>query len=345
MKKELPVLPETASTKDALRLINELAQPGLTIFITNTEGAVVGSVTDGDIRRGLLNDLPLSEPVSRFMHTGFRFVTEGLVDRHKLREFREKNFRFIPVLDADKKLVRVIDLHKTKAQLPVDALLMAGGRGERLRPLTDTLPKPLLKIGTKPIIRHNTDRLASYGIDNITISLRYLSDSIRDEYRNDTSIRFVEEQDALGTAGALSLLGPLQNDTVLLMNSDLLTDLDYAEFFETFTASNADLCVATIPYRVNVPYAVMEIGENGNVEGFTEKPEYIHYSNAGIYLMKSSILQEVPKNTKFDATDLMELLITQGRVVRNYPILSYWLDIGRPDDYRKAQEDIVHLKF
>lgn len=345
MKKELPVLPETASAKDALRLINELAQPGLTIFVTAADGAVIGTITDGDIRRGLLRDVSLNEPVTLFMNTSFCFVTENQVDRHQLKEYREKNIRFIPVLDGAKKLLHVIDLHKTRAQLPVDAVLMAGGRGERLRPLTDTLPKPLLKVGGKPIIRHNTDRLVAYGIENITISVRYLGEKIREEYRNDMHVRFTEETEALGTAGALSLVSDVKNDTVLLMNSDLLTDLDYAEFYETFVESGADLCVATIPYRVNVPYAVMEIGENGNVQGFTEKPEYIHYSNAGIYLMKSSVLQLVPKQTKFDATDLMELLIARGSVVRNYPILSYWLDIGRPDDYRKAQEDIVHLKF
>lgn len=345
MRKELPVLPETASAKDALRLINELAQPGLTIFITASSGTVSGTITDGDIRRGLLRDISLNEPVTQFMNTAFCFVTENRIDRHRLQEYREKSIRFIPVLDAAGKLTDVIDLHKTKALLPVDAVLMAGGRGERLRPLTDTLPKPLLNVGGKPIIRHNTDRLVSYGIQNITISIRYLGEKIREEYRNDVHVRFTEETEALGTAGALSLVNDLKNDTVLLMNSDLLTDLDYAEFYETFVESGADLCVATIPYRVNVPYAVMEIGENGNVQGFTEKPEYIHYSNAGIYLMKSSVLQLVPKQAKFDATDLMELLIARGSVVRNYPILSYWLDIGRPDDYRKAQEDIVHLKF
>ena len=245
-------------------------------------------------------------------------------------------------------IIDVVNFKYQKSYLPIDALIMAGGRGERLRPLTDTIPKPLLIVGDKPIIEHNIDRLKVFGIDEIWISINYLGDQIVDYFRDGSdkslNINYVKEKNALGTAGALSLINKFSNDYVLLINSDLLTNIDFEDFFIFFKDNNADFAVACIPYQVNIPYAVMET-DNKLVTGFREKPTYTHYSNAGIYLMKKEIVKKIPKESKYDATDLMQELIEGGFRVVSYPLVDYWLDIGKHEDFKKAQIDISRIKF
>jgi NDP-sugar pyrophosphorylase family protein len=225
---------------------------------------------------------------------------------------------------------------------------MAGGRGERLKPLTDTLPKPLLKVGDSPIIEHNINRLINYGIEDIWISIKYLGESIKDYFGNgkakSININYIEEDKALGTIGALSLLDNLLQDHVLIMNSDLLTNINFEEFFLFYLEHDADIAVACIPYQVNVPYAVMET-EGNFVKKLREKPTYTHFSNAGIYIIKKNIIDLIPNNSFYNATDLMEQVINSGGKVAAYPLIGYWLDIGRHDDYIKAQEDINHIEF
>ncbi|MCH8491377.1 MAG: NTP transferase domain-containing protein, partial [Oceanicaulis sp.] len=235
-----------------------------------------------------------------------------------------------------------------KSYLPIDALIMAGGRGERLKPLTDKVPKPLLPVGTKPIIEHNVDRLNTFGIDDIWISVRYLGNQIEDFFKDGNEkalrIKYVWEDAPLGTAGALTLVDGFIHDHVLMMNSDLLTNIDFEDLYLYFEDQQADFAVACIPYLVNVPYAVMET-EGKLVKGFKEKPTYTHYSNAGIYLMKKEVIKMIPPNIPFNATDLMDLLIKEGKKVVAYPIIGYWLDIGKHEDYQKAQIDIKHINF
>jgi NDP-sugar pyrophosphorylase family protein len=244
--------------------------------------------------------------------------------------------------------VEVINFRKLKSYLPVDAVIMAGGRGERLKPFTDSVPKPLLKVGGKPIIEHNIDRLSAYGIFDMWISIRYLGDQIKDYFGNGSSkylnINYIEEKDPLGTAGALSMVKQFNHDTVLLMNSDLLTNIDFEDFYLFFETESADMAVACIPYKVNIPYAVMETDAHV-ITGFVEKPTYTHYSNTGIYLIKKKLIELIPKEIFYQATDLMEELIRQKMKVAAYPMMGYWLDIGKHDDFTKAQEDIKHLNL
>jgi NDP-sugar pyrophosphorylase family protein len=225
---------------------------------------------------------------------------------------------------------------------------MAGGRGERLRPLTDSAPKPLLMVGEKPIIEHNIDRLSNYGIDDIWISVRYLGeqlvDYLKDGSKKAIRINYLWEKDALGTAGALGLVNDFIHEHVLMMNSDLLTNIDFEEMFLFMEREQADFVVACVPYTVNIPYAVMQV-ENKQVTGFKEKPTYTHYSNAGIYLMKRDVVEFVKKNQPYDATDLMEDLIKAKKKVVAFPLIGYWLDIGKHEDYKKAQMDINSIKF
>lgn len=333
--------------KDALARLNELASDAI-LFVTDEEERLLGSLTDGDVRRGFLKGLSLEHKVEDFIQANPKYLRKDNYSIEQVINYRKNHFKVIPVLDTRERIVNVVNFRFFKSYLPVDAVLMAGGRGERLKPLTDTVPKPLLMVGEKPIVEHNIDRLASYGIDDFWISLRYLGEQIKSYFKDGSdkgvSINYVWEEEPLGTIGAVSTICSFQHDNVLITNSDLLTNLDYEDFFLDFIKSDAVLSVVTIPYSVSVPYAVLET-KDGNVLSFKEKPTYTYYSNGGIYLIKKEILSMLPKTTFFNATDLMELLLSKGMKVNSYPLRGYWLDIGKLEDYKKAQEDIQHIRF
>lgn len=335
------------SIRQALELLDQLASDAI-IFLVDDENKLLGSLTDGDLRRGFIKGLGFEDHLSKFIQPNPKFIQQGKYNLKEIIALRAKFFTIFPVVDAQMKIINVVNFRHQKSYLPVDALIMAGGRGERLKPFTDYTPKPLLKVGDKPIIEHNIDRLNTYGIDDIWISVRYLGNQLVDYFKDGSEkalrINYVWEEEALGTAGALALIDGFIHDHVLMMNSDLLTNIDFEDLFLFFEEQKADLVVACIPYQVNVPYAVMET--NGKkVTGFKEKPTYTHYSNAGIYLMKKEVIDNVPQNEVFNATDLMEKLIQDNKNVVAYPLVGYWLDIGKHDDFEKAQQDIKQIKF
>jgi dTDP-glucose pyrophosphorylase len=333
--------------KEALEKLNTVPE-GLTLFVVDEEERLVGTLTDGDIRRGLLSGKTISSEVSEFMFRNFRFLQRNNYTLAELDELKKKRIKLLPILDHNKRIHRVIDLNRIVSLLPVDAVIMAGGRGERLKPLTDSVPKPLLVVGDKPIIEHNIDRLISYGIDTIHVSVRYLGSMLKDYFGDGSNkkitISYVEEEEPLGTLGAVSLIREYHHDYILLMNSDLLTNIDFEDFFRSYIEAGADMAVASIPYQVNIPYAVLDI-DGDHISSFQEKPTYTYYSSGGIYLIKKSILLDIPTNSYYNATDLMEDLIKQGGKVIHFPLLGYWLDIGKHEDYKKAQEDIKHIKL
>jgi dTDP-glucose pyrophosphorylase len=331
----------------ALEQLNTLALDAI-LFAVDDENRLIGSLTDGDVRRGLLRGLGTESKVEEFIQPNPKFIRKGAYDLHQIIGYRNAYFKILPVLNEENKIVNVVNFRFFKSYLPLDVVIMAGGRGQRLAPLTNSVPKPLLPVGDKPIIEHNIDRLKLFGIDDFWISLRYLGNQIADYLGDgeskDISIRYVWEEEALGTIGAVSQIKDFQHDHILVTNSDLLTNVDYEQFFLGFIESQADLAVATIPYKVTIPYAVLETDDN-LIRSFKEKPTYTYYSNGGIYLMKKEVLQLLPESSFFNATDLMELMIEKGYKVFSYPLSGYWLDIGRHEDYVKAQEDIKHINF
>lgn len=335
------------SIKEALARLDILAEDAV-LFIVDEQFKLVGSLTDGDVRRGLLKGFGLNDSVDQIMYQSPRFINKEEWNVNKLIEYRQNNFKIIPVVDSMGSLVNIINFRNTNSYLPVDAVIMAGGRGDRLKPLTDTIPKPLLKIGEKPIIEHNLDHLHKYGIENFWITLKYLGEKI-EKYlgtgeEKEISIQYVYETKPLGTIGAVSKINNFKHDFILIVNSDLLTNIDYESFFLDFVSQKADFSVATIPYRINVPYAVLETS-NGHVVSFKEKPTYTFYSNGGIYLIKREHIANIPHDTHFDATDLMEKMLTSNKKIISFPVEAYWLDIGKQEDYDKAQNDIKQIKF
>ena len=329
-----------------LKKIDEL--PSIqTIFVIDEKEKVIGSITDGDIRRGFINGCKIDDSLEKFIFKNFSFIEEGEGDFDKLKEFRKRKLKAVPLLSNDGKLLKILDFTRTKSILPIDAVIMAGGKGVRLMPLTETTPKPLLEIGGKEIISYNFDRLFQYGIVNQFVTVNYLSEQIKQycgNYNKDINFEIIHEENMLGTAGALSLIDDFKNDTILLMNSDLLTNIDYEDLYKTFLDKNADMIVASIPYEVNLPYAILET-KDSDVKSFKEKPSHTYFANAGIYLFKKELLNYIPKNKVYNATDFMEDVINNGKKLIHFPIRSYWLDIGKHKDFDKAQRDVSHINW
>ena len=318
------------------------------IFVIDKNEILLGSITDGDIRRGLINGISIDEPIDTIIRQTPKFIEKGNYDIKDIIKFREENYRIIPVLDHNKRVINIINFRNLYSYLPLDAVIMAGGRGQRLSPLTDTIPKPLLKVGDKSIIQHNIDRLTFFGIDDYWISLNYLGDMIKQQIgfgtEKNIKINYITEKKPLGTLGAISNINEFKHDHILVTNSDDLTNLDYEDFYLQFLNNNADMAVVTIPYEVKIPYAVLET-KNSNILSLKEKPTYTYYSNAGIYLIKRTLLKFIPEGVFYNTTDLIETLIANNKKVFSYPMLGYWLDIGNPEDYLKANNDIKNLKL
>ena len=339
------ILPDTATIKDALIALDRNSEDILTLIVLNQEGNMIGSLTDGDVRRGLIKGKQLSDSVKDIMHTSFRFITDDNKDVSLIKEYKEKGIKLLPFLDKEGKIEKVYALNQISSILPIDAVIMAGGKGERLRPLTLTTPKPLLKVGDKCIIDYNVDALISYGLENISVTINYLGEQLEEHYkdkRKNVQVKCVREPNFLGTMGSVKFVDSFINDTVLVMNSDLFTNIDYEDFYLHFLQNNADMSVAAVPYSVNVPYGIFEL-TGRNIQGVKEKPTYNYYANAGIYLIKKELLDLIPENVFFNATDLIEMLISVNRKVIRYPLTGYWIDIGKPEDYQKAQELVKHL--
>lgn len=336
--------------REALKALDVLPDTAIrTLFVVDEKYSLKGTITDGDIRRGLLNGLEISQNIKYFIQKKYRFLKEGDDNLNKIKIFKESDIFLIPIINEIDQLIEIIDLRKTYTLLPLSALIMAGGRGERLKPLTDSIPKPMLKVGDKPIIEHNIDRLIKYGVKEFFVSVKYLKEQIIDYFGDGSSkgvsIQYIEEVEPLGTLGSLTLIDKIKEENLLVMNSDILTNINFEDFFNFFLENQADMVLASIPYRVNIPYAVLEI-QDCQVSSFSEKPTYTYYSNGGIYIIKSDTKNRIQKGIFYNATDLMEDIISKkGNKVAHFPLLDYWLDIGKHQDYIKAQEDIkrIHL--
>ncbi|RZK26612.1 MAG: nucleotidyltransferase, partial [Flavobacterium sp.] len=242
--------------RTALKILDQLPDSASrTLFVIDEQGKMVGTVTDGDIRRGLLNDREISQTIECFMNTNFKYIQDGENNISLIKEFKKANINLIPKLDRGFNIVEILDLNLTRTQLPFTALLMAGGRGERLKPFTDSIPKPMLQVGDKPILEINVDRLISYGVSEIYISVKYLKEQIMDYFGDGSAkgikIYYLEENDPLGTLGALAHIDNIDHEDLLVMNSDLLTNIDFEDFFNFYKGKNASMALASIPYNVS----------------------------------------------------------------------------------------------
>ena len=226
----------------------------------------------------------------------------------RFKEFRKENISLLPCVDSIGEIIRIYNLKKLKSILPIDAVLMAGGKGERLRPLTETTPKPLLKVGDKAIIDYNIDSLLLNGVENISVTVNYLADQLEEHFANPkqgVKVKCVREPRFYGTMGAVKLVDGFKHDVVLIMNSDLFTNIDLSDFYRHFVEKDADMSVASVPYTVNIPFGIFEL-DGRNITSLKEKPTYNYYANSGIYLIKKDLLNLIPADQCFNATDMIE---------------------------------------
>lgn len=332
---------------DALVQISDIKKGPLVLFVVDENNRMVGTLTDGDSRRALIAGASVHDAAEKIMHRDFNFIQiDDIQNVEKIRHQKEMLMKLVPVLDAERHIVDVINLDRYKTRLPIDAVLMAGGKGERLRPLTEKTPKPLLPVGGKAIIDHNIDRLISYGVKNITVTVNYLGDQLEKHFsepRGEVQVHTVREPKFLGTIGSIKFVKEFHNDTVLVMNSDLFTNINYEDFYLHFKEHDAEMSVAAVPYTVSVPYGIFDL-EGREIQGLIEKPTYNYYANAGIYLIKRRALDEIPDDTFFNATDLIEKLISENKKVIRFPLNGTWIDIGNPQEYQKANELVKHLQ-
>lgn len=341
------IIPQNQTLLAALKQINALWTGPLVLFVVDDEGRMVGTLTDGDARRALTSGASVQDKIGVIMNTNFKFIREGEGEIvSELRKQREMKMKLVPILKKDNSISEIINLEDYITKLPIDAVMMAGGKGERLRPLTEKTPKPLLPVGGKAIIDYNIDRLISYGVQHISVTVNYLREQVEEHFakpHNGVQIQTVREPRFLGTIGSIKFVPKFYNDTVLLMNSDIFTNIDYEDFFLHFQQHDAEMSVAAIPYNVSIPYGILDL-EGRNIQGLVEKPKYTYYANAGIYLIKRRALNQIPNDVFFNATDLVEKLISDGKNVIRYPLNGTWIDIGNPQEYQNAIELAKHLR-
>jgi dTDP-glucose pyrophosphorylase len=329
---------------EVMQRINETAQ-GISLVL-DSDGRLVDTVTDGDLRRAVLAGTDLHRPISELRSEPHRpFTLPASTPRAELaRMLREIKLRHIPLVDDSGQVVDMVqlgDLLNQSTGLGVSAVVMAGGYGARLRPLTNETPKPMLLLGDKPLVEHTIDSLRRYGVQQVYMATHYKAEAFSDYFGDGRAfgvqIDYIHEEKPLGTAGVLASL-PKGDDPLLVINGDIVTDVSYEAMLRFHEESAAEMTVGVRQYEFSVPYGVMDM-EGTNILGLKEKPTHHFFVNAGIYLLERSAAQHVPQGCSFDMPQLIESLVSLNRKVIGFPISEYWLDIGRMSDYEKARSD------
>lgn len=337
---------ENATIRDAMEIINRGA---LQIALVVDEGGHLrATITDGDIRRGLLRGVGLDARVSEIMHTGFNAVHEVEGREAAVRLMRDRGLHRVPIIDAAGRPVDLVLIEDLPRRIKHDTrvVLMAGGLGTRLRPLTDTIPKPMLPIGSKPILELILRSFIEQGFERFTIALNYRGEVIREHFgdgvRFGAEIDYIEETKRMGTAGALSLLKTRPYQPLVVMNGDVLTSVPFDTLlrFHAETGAIGTMCARN--YSTQVPYGVIEM-ENNSLRRIVEKPTYSHYVNAGIYVLSPEALDQVKPDEFLDMPTLFERIVTTGARASVFPIEEYWVDVGRHEDLERVRTEFGNL--
>ena len=330
---------------EVMQRINETAQ-GISLVL-DSKGRLVDTVTDGDLRRAVLRGTDLRRSISELRSEPHRpFTMPVSTPRAELaRIFRETKLRHIPLVDDVEHVVDMVQLgdllSDQSSGLGISAVVMAGGYGARLRPLTNEVPKPMLPLRDKPLLEHTIENLRRYGVQQVYMTTHYKPEAFSNHFGDGRAfgvqIDYIHEEQPLGTAGVLSAL-PQGDDPLLVINGDIVTDVSYEAMWRFHQESDAEMTVGVRQYEFGVPYGVMEM-EGSNVRGLTEKPTHHFFVNAGVYLLERGATQLVPPGCSFDMPQLIESLVSLNKKVIGFPISEYWLDIGRMADYEKARSD------
>ncbi len=337
------LIPPSASLMEAIGRIDSGAMQ--IALVTDGNGRLLGAVTDGDIRRGLLRGLSLEAPVREVMNASPVTLPETAGRGAALALMREKGIHAIPLLDEQGRLagMETETALLFTGQRDTCVVLMAGGLGMRLRPLTEDTPKPMLKVRGKPMLEHIIGRFRAQGFRRFYLCVNYRAEMIEAHFGDgsalDCDIRYVREEKPLGTGGALALLdrAELSRD-LIVMNGDLLTTVNFRSLLAYHRANACQATMCAISHKVDIPFGVVEV-KDGVFAGITEKPSYSFFVNAGIYALRSSVLERIPRGVFYDMPTLFNDLKTDGKKVCVFPLHEQWRDIGNLEDFRKAQAE------
>jgi len=339
--KKLQVAP-TATFRETIEVIDRGASR--VALVAECE-ILVGIVTDGDIRRGLLDGYSLDSSISSVMQKGFRVLPPS-ASRAEARDLMLKeSLLHIPIVDEVGKIVDLFVLHDLlggKGGLPNNVLIMAGGQGKRLRPLTLNCPKPMLPVAGRPILECILESCLDAGFEKFYFSVNYLAEHIQSYFKDGAAwgaqICYLHEEKALGTAGAIGLIPQIPKDPILVLNGDILTRVDYKSLLQFHSVNNCDVTLCVRDFSVQVPFGVARTRGIDLVE-IEEKPTVSWKVNAGIYVLNSHLMSFIPKNEPIDMPDFIHAVARRGMRVSCFPVHEYWLDIGRPECLEEANRD------
>jgi len=334
---------DKSTIKEAMTVIDKNLTGGA--LVVNEDNELVGTITDGDIRRAMLKDFSINDSIESTYFKNFKFVTEQH-SKKKAKEYMLSNkIRQVPVIDKDKKL---IDLYFLDDILSYDAkdnyvFILAGGLGTRLRPLTETVPKPMLTVGDKPILELIIEQFKEYGFKNFIISINYKGEIIEEYFKDGkelgVNIEYIRETKKLGTAGSIALVKEKFIKPFIVINGDILTGIDFEKFLNHHIENNFNITVGVRNYEINVPYGVL-VTDNMLIKSLEEKPTYNFNISGGVYVVNPDVIKYIQEDEVYNMTDLIEDAIKNKNESGVYEITEYWKDIGQIEDYRKANTDI-----
>lgn len=338
-----------ATVREAMARMDE-SRIGI-VLVVDGLGKLIGTVTDGDMRRAMLADVNLDQPVAHLLERkkGSVFAKPitapvGADPTTYLALFKQHSILHLPLLDSQDRVAGLVTLDQFLPEnvAPIQAVIMAGGKGSRMRPLTEEVPKPMLPVGDQPLMEIIIRQLKDAGIQRVHVTTHYKVEKIVQHFGDGrdfgVDLNYVAEDRPLGTAGGLGLIEP-PKDTLLVINGDILTQVDYKAMLAFHREHRADLTMAVRQYDVQVPFGVVEC-QGPSVVGLDEKPLLKFFVNGGIYLLEPIVYQYIPNGKPFDMTDLIQRLVKEGRPVVSFPVREYWLDIGGHAEYERAERDI-----
>jgi len=317
-------------------------------LIVNENNKLLGTVTDGDVRRGILKGIPLDHPIEQIMNSNPITIPEIQDKKSILNILKINKLRHLPVVDDSGCVIGIETLedllHYSKSENWI--VIMAGGLGNRLRPLTDNCPKTMLTIGDKPVLETILNNFVKQGFCHFCFSIHYKADQIK-AYFGDGSkwgveIQYIYEESMMGTAGSLSLFQIETEKPIIVMNGDILTKLSFDLLISFHMEHQVQATVTVSSYDFQVPYGVVKVNKDRLV-GFEEKPVYTNFINAGIYVLNPAVLNKIPKNSYFDMNDLVEIMLRNGEQICIFPIREYWIDIGGIEDFNQARLDFYEV--
>jgi len=332
--------------RKALEIIDQGAMK--LALVVNDEQILIGTLSDGDIRRGLLSGLGMEDSIeSIFNHKPV--VCQMNDPKEKIIQTAiSRRVYQVPLLDDMGRVVKLAEIdHLIKKELiPNPVVIMAGGMGKRLMPLTEHTPKPMLKVGGRPILETLVSRLQQHGFTEIFISINYKGEQIKDYFGDGrmmgVNIRYIEEDKPMGTAGALGFLDEQVKHPVLVMNGDILTNVNFENLIDFHYRAKADATMCIREYGLEVPYGVVRLNQN-NIIAIEEKPVQQFFVNAGIYVLNPEVIQTIKPGSAIDMTKIFENLVKQNSITVSFPIREFWMDIGKLEDYNRANNEYFRV--